>query len=651
VAGVALLAAPFFPLRSLAGGLREESAFVGPGEWVLGLAIFGALAWLAAWTLPGRALERIRAGARALAEKGGRGRTAALLGLLALLLVAASTLAFARRPLLVDAVIQLFQAEIFASGRLTAPAPAEPEFFVTQHMVLDGERWYSQYPPGHAALLALGALLGAAWVVPALLSLAAAFLLHRFAARAYDEPTARVTLVLLLLAPFFWFMGASFMNHVSSLAGVAAFLYAFARWEDEGRTALAAVAGAALGLAFLSRPVETLAIGAVFAGVAAGRAARSRRWLPLAVGGAAFLAVASLYLAFNAATTGHPLRPGYIELWGSAHGLGFHESPWGERHTPAAGLLNQILDLSLLNVFLFEWPIPALLPLGLALAAGWLAGRWDLRLVVALFAVPAANLFYWHRDTFLGPRFLHVTLAFAIPLTARALVVGARRLSGKRIGGGGVPVVDAATWALMALVLSTAYAVAYGVPARFLIYRTGMASMKLDLVEAARDAGIERGLVFVSESWGSRVIAELRGLGAGASAVEKAYRQSDLCDLDSLVRRAESGGWSASRVESALDSVRVGQEALVLAPVGEDPTTRFRPGRRLSAECLDQIEYDAVRYQNFTAQLPDDRPTLDGPLVFARDLRVSNARLLGRYPDRAAWVFRGGQFVPLRERR
>ncbi len=645
-AGVLLLAVPFLPSPGL---LREESAFVGPGEWLLGLAIFGAAAWLAAWMLPDVARSRLRSTAAALAGTGGRGRTVVLLGLLAVVLVVASTLAFDRRPLLVDAVIQLFQAEIFASGRLTAPAPAAPEFFVTQHMVLDGARWYSQYPPGHAAVLALGALLGAAWLVPIALSLATAFFLQRFAARAFDEPTARVTLVLLLLSPFFWFMGASFMNHVSSLAGVAVFLYAFARWEDGGRAGAAAVAGAALGFAFLSRPLEALAIGTVFAGVAVGSAWRSRRWLPLAVGGASFLAIASLYLAFNAATTGDPLRPGYIELWGSAHGLGFHESPWGERHTAAIGLRNQILDLSLLNVFLLEWPIPALLPLGLALAAGWLAGRWDRRLLAALFMVLAANVFYWHRDTFLGPRFLHVTLAFVLPLTARALVVGARRLSGRRIGTGGVPAVDAATWALLVLVLSTAYAVAYGIPARFLIYRTGMASMKLDLVEAAHDAGIQHGLVFVSESWGSRVIAELRGLGAGASAVEKAYRQSDLCDLDSLVRSAESEGWSGVRVEAALDSVRVGQEALVLVPVGEDPTTRFRPGRRLSAECLEQIEYDRGRYQNFTAHLPDNRPTLDGPLVFARDLRASNARLLRGYPDREAWVFRGGEFRPLRE--
>jgi hypothetical protein len=646
VAGAFLLVVPFLPLRSLAGGLREESAFVGPREWALGLAIFGLAAWLLALVLPERAAERLRERTAALARTGGRRRATALLVVLGGILVAVSTFAFENRPQLIDDVIQLFQARIFASGAVTAPAPPLDGFFITQHMIVEGGRWYSQYPPGHAALLAIGVLLGAPWIVPIALSLATAVLLHRFAARAYDEPTGRVTLLLLVLAPFFWFMGASFMSHVSSLAGVAAFLYAFVRWENEGRLGFLAVAGAALGVAFLSRPVEVVAIGAVFAGVLAADAVRRRRWRPIAACGAAFLAVASLYLLFNAATTGDPFRPGYIELWGTAHGLGFHESPWGEPHTPAAGLRNEILDLSLLDVFLFEWPIPALWPLGLALAAGWLTERWDARLVAALLAVPAAYFFYWHRDTFLGPRFVYVTLAFVLPLAARAILVGARRMRGRRLGLPGFASVHAATWGLLVIALSTAYALGYGIPARFLIYRTSMGSMKLDLVAEARAAGIDRGLVFVAETWGSRVIAELRGLGARAPTVEKAYRQADLCDLQGIVDRARSENWSPGRVEAALDAARVGPEALVFVDVGGGPTTRFKPGSRLSERCLDEIDYDRAGYTLFTPHLPDNQPRLDGPLVLARDLRDWNEDLIARYPDRSVWIYRGRELRP-----
>ncbi|MGH7566440.1 MAG: hypothetical protein ACREK2_06395, partial [Gemmatimonadota bacterium] len=307
---------------------------------------------------------------------------------------------------------------------------------------------------------------------------------------------------------------------------------------------------------------------------------------------------------------------------------------------------NQMLDLSLLGVFLFEWPIPALWPLGVALAAGWLGRRWDFRLIAAFLAVPAANFFYWHRDTFLGPRFLHVTLAFVVALTARAMIEGARRLRGRQWKPAGFPSVDLATWAFLVVVLSTLYAVGYGAPARFLIYRTSMGSMKLDLVEKAHSAGLDRALVFVSESWGSRVIAQLRGLGASASVVEKAYRQSDLCNLDGIVRRARAEGWSAAPVEAALASVTVGQEALVVVEVSGDPTARFKPGSRLTPECLDQIRYDQSGYSLFTPHLPANDPELSGALVFARDLRDWNDDLIARYPDRAVWIYRGGKLQP-----
>lgn len=638
---------PLLPLPSIVGAIRESSAYVGPGEWVLGLAIFGTVAWLLAWTLPGRVLGRLENLAAGLARAPGARVELALVTLLAAILLLVSMLVFEHRPLLIDGVTQLFQARIFAAGQASAPAPAATEFFVTPQMILEGGRWYSQYPPGHSALLAIGVLAGAPWLVPIALSLAAAAFLYGFARRAYDVSTARLTLLLLVLTPFFWFMGGSYMSHVSSLAAVCGFLYCFARREESGRPAFLAAAGAALGMAFLSRPLESLAIGVVFGAVLAADCVRTKRWGAFAAFGAAFLAIASIYLAFNAATTGHPFRPGYIALWGSSHGLGFHEGPWGEPHTPEAGLSNLLLDLSLLGVFLFEWPIPALWPLGIALAAGWLNRRWDVLLVAAFLAVPAANFFYWHRDTFLGPRFLYVTVAFLLPLTARAMVEGARRLKGRGWKPAGFPGVDLARWAFLAVLLAVLYAIVFGIPARARVYRTSMGSMKLDLVEAAHGAGIEHGLVFVAESWGSRVIAGLRGLGAAASSVEKAYRQADLCQLDGIVRRARAEAWSPPAVESALAAATVGRDSLVLVEVAGDPTARFRPGSRLTAECREEIGYDeAAGYSLFTPHLADNDPALSGPLVFARDLRDHNRVLVGAMPGREVWIYRGGRFSP-----
>ena len=173
-----------------------------------------------------------------------------------------------------------------------------------------------------------------------------------------------------------------------------------------------------------------------------------------------------------------------------------------------------------------------------------------------------------------------------------------------------------------------------------------MESMKLDLVAEAEAAGIDRGLVFVAETWGSRVIAELRGMGASAPAVEKAYRQADLCELQEIADRARSESWPTGRVEAALDEASVGADALVFVDVGGGPTTRFKPGSRLTAVCLDEVRYDRVGYTLFTPHLADDPPDLDGPLVIARDLRDRNAELVTRYPDRAAWIYRGGVLKP-----
>ena len=619
-----------------------------PEEWALGLLVFGSAAWALAVLLPARTIAGLERGIVALAAGRSRRRTALSLGLLAALLCLASALAYEYRPQSVDSVALLFQAKIFASGDLFGQTPRFEEFFVIPHMVAVDGKWFSQYPPGHAALLALGVLAGAPWLVPVLLSLAAAGLLYGFAARAYDRTTANVTLLLLLISPFFWMMGARMMNHVSSLAGLALLLYAWARAEESGSrgSRWMLLAGAGLGMSFLSRPLEALAVGGVAAGFLIAAAARGGRWRCWLAFGAGFAALAGLYLAFNALTTGDPLRPGYIELWGSSHGLGFHATPWGDHHTPLAGVRNELVDLALLDLYLFEWPVPALLPLGLALVAGWLTRRWDDRLLAMFLAIPFVYFFYWHRDASMGPRFLYAGVAFVVPLVARALTEAARRLAGNRVPLPGSPRASLASFALLLGILVGLYGIGYGAPARFRVFETGMESMKLDVAVAAREAGIERGVVFVAVSWGDRLIARLHGLGASASLAEKAYRQADHCELDGLVRRAVAERWSGRRVEEGLQTIMIGEERLVHADVNGDPSARFRPGSRLTPECLDEIRYDQAGYTIYAPHLPENDPALRGPLVTARDLREHNGALRILH-DLPGWLYQGGSFVPI----
>ncbi|MDP2529156.1 MAG: glycosyltransferase family 39 protein [Candidatus Palauibacterales bacterium] len=649
--GAALLVVPLLPLRILFGPYEDVGKLVDPGQWILGAAIVGAVAWLLSLPeLPEPFLRRIGARGRRLED---RVRGVCLV-LLAVMLIWVSWSVFRHRPLLVDSIAQLFQAKIFASGRFTAPAPADPAFFVTQNMVLDSGRWYAQYPPGQAALLVPGVLAGVPWLVPIVLSLVSAVALHAFARRVYDPATARVTLFLLVLCPFFLFMGASFMNHVPTLAFISVFLWLFARWDADGGALALAGAGAALGAAFLCRPFTVAAVAVPFAMFGLSASRRSGRWADLAAGAAGFLVLAGGYPFYDLATTGHAFLTGYVEQWGASHGLGFHETPWGTTHTPLLGLRNELTDVQLLNLNLFEWPIPALWPAAGALLAGWLRDRWSGRLLTAFVAIPAAYFFYWHRDSYLGPRFLFAGVAFIVPLTARTIVLCARRLGGIDLQVASLfRPVSARRLALTAAAIAIGWSIAVGIPGRHRVYATGLMSLKRDLPAEARAAGIDSGLIFVKVAAGSRLIARLRGLGASASSVERGYRRSDFCDLLTLERRARAGRWSQDRLETALRRTESSDQDLVRdRRLNGDPTLRLRRDRfgsslHLPPDCLDELEYDGTGYGLFTPFLLVDRPDLDGLLVVAIDQRGLNRELEARYPDRAAYLYRDGHFEPV----
>jgi len=667
-AGWLLLLVPFIPLRALFDDPPGTTWLVSPGLWLLGIFIFGAIAWLAALFFAA-GVERLATRWRAALDRPGD-RAFRLGGLLLLagILFTVSTFAFARGPLLIDSIIQLFQAKVFASGAAYAPAPEYEGFFTTQHMLVDGDRWYSQYPPGHPAALAIGVWIGAPWLIPILFSLLTAWLITDTARRLFGEPVARVTLVLLVAAPFFWFMGASFMNHVSALLFTSLFLWCFVRWEASGggsgvepggagdgpgagsararrpRAGWIFAAGLALGAAFLSRPLTAVAVGAALA-IPAIRIAGRRWWSAGLLGAVGFAALAAFYFAYNAATTGDPLTAGYMKLWGAEHGLGFHRSPWGDVHTPLTGLRNELVDLGLLQSFLFEWAVPAVFPLGLFLAAGWATRAWETRLVAAFFAIPAAYFFYWHRDAFLGPRYLYEGLPFLMPLLALSFVEVRRRLRGvaHRWPGG----LDPGT-AFAALVgASFVYSLGYGVPQRFRVYATGMESIKRDLVAEAHAAGIDDGLVFVAVSWGNRLIARARQAGASASVAERVYRSSDHCELELVVRAAEAGGWAPDRLDRDMLAIVRPPEEIEVVRLNDDPTLRLVPDRPLADACAREVLYDREGYTNYSPHLARNDPDLHGRLVFARDLSDQNGRLRALYPEYPAYLYRDGRFIPL----
>lgn len=211
----------------------------------------------------------------------------------------------------------LLQGETFASGRLTNPAPVQPEYFETHH-VLTAPTYQSKYPPGPGIPIAFGLwLFESPWpgvaVAFAIACVAVAWMLQavvpvRWAAIGGLLPLLRFGV---FEAPdtdwFCYWIRSAWGGSVAMLGGALLFGGAF-RWVRDARASHAAWAGAGLSLLALSRPWEGLMVAVpVVAAVLVPLVREPRRFVSLA--GAVVVLVPSFLglAAYNHAVTGNAL--------------------------------------------------------------------------------------------------------------------------------------------------------------------------------------------------------------------------------------------------------------------------------------------------------------------------------------------------------
>ncbi len=572
----------------------------------------------------------------------------------ACLYIAVAHWLFNGRPLLVDEIVEERQAQIFAAGHLWLPAPSHPEFFSSLLMVDAGGRVYSQFPPGGPALLALGALAGATWLV---VPICAAVSVIAFAVLArVAEPNTRVAIAavaLFAVAPFTVFMSGSHMNHVTALMciliGAGALVHVTARpAQDGGRPGLAFVSGLGFGAAATIRPVDALAFAAPAAVWYTWRALRApRRWADAlaALAGVALPMGAMLYV--NAHTTGAPLLFGYQVLWGQDHDLGFHRAPWGGTHTPARGL--QLVNLYFLRLqdYLYETPIPALLPAIGALALTKRLRPPDRYLLISCALVTGLYFAYWADGNFLGPRFVYTFGPVAALWTVRFPSLLRERLRLSTLTPATAAFVNRVS--TCALATSAAIALVLGVPLRAAEYRHNFATERWATPEVAAQSGVRNALVFVREGWVAQLIARLWALGVSHEHVETLYREVDVCRLDSAVAaleaRARPGGRDDAALYSAIapllrDSATVGV-ARAGGPAGE--RLRVQRGYAYPPHCARRLAEAAAGSSPLAVLLAVG--AADGN-VYARDLHGRDSLLLAAYPDRPVYIVHPASSAP-----
>ena len=355
----------------------------------------------------------------------------ALVALLGCLLL--SVFAYQRHPHVPDELAYLIQAKMFAEGRLWLPLPPVTEGFVVDLMIFEPDRWYSTFAPGWPALLALGTLLGAAWLVNPILTAVNVLLIDIALRHWIDGRTSVLAALLYAVSPWTLFLGMSFMSHAFTLTCALAAVIAIGKMRAGGSLAWAALAGAGIGLVGITRPLDGLALSiplGLWALIQRGRLHLVRAGLVTVL----TAAVGSLVLVYNRALTGDAGTFPVMKFWDGAAGAGVNALGFGPNrgygpngldplagHGPLDVVLNANLNLTQLNVDLFGWGIASLLPLLWLLVRGRVRrGDW-LLLGFSVWVVAVQSLYYFSGGADFGARYWYLVAAPLYALSARGL--------------------------------------------------------------------------------------------------------------------------------------------------------------------------------------------------------------------------------------
>lgn len=167
-----------------------------------------------------------------------------------------------------DTVSYLFQAKLFAEGKISLPEPPDYGFSSSPHINILHGKWYSKYPFGNALMLMFGVFVKAPWLIPALATGAALFLLFLIVKETYGKEVALIAIIIGLISPATAGMGSTWFSEPVSRFYLALYLFTLIRiLNGAGSIIYPLLSGFALGYAFNTRPLSAIVfgvIGAVF---------------------------------------------------------------------------------------------------------------------------------------------------------------------------------------------------------------------------------------------------------------------------------------------------------------------------------------------------------------------------------------------------
>ena len=301
-------------------------------------------------------------------------------------------------PTVQDEYSYVLQSKIFAHLHWTAPPPPVPSSFQQPH-VLTTPHLASKYPPGHALLLAVGAVVGTPWLVPLVLSGISAALIFLLAESVVGTWIAVLCWAVWLGDPVTLKFQPGYFSEVTSGLGFLASWWFLRRWRATNAPRWLVFTALAIGWMAITRPLTALMFALPVGVYVIARVLRERLWrhvLLAAVAGAGVIAILPLW---NAKTTGKwNVSP--VTLYTRDY-LPFDKPGFGFDSTPPALPLSPITQ-DLYDEFsrYHKWYTPAQVPRAAYNRARALFGAefggWRIALVpLALLGVGFATAELW----------------------------------------------------------------------------------------------------------------------------------------------------------------------------------------------------------------------------------------------------------------
>jgi len=350
-----------------------------------------------------------------------------------ILAIVLNFISYERHPHVPDEVVYLYHAHYLADAMLTVPAPPVPEAFSIYMIPYESERWYSIFPPGWPAMLAIGTFFGAPWIVNPLLAGLNVLLAYILVGEIYSRRTARIVVFLLCFSPWHVFMAMNFMAHTFTLTCALAAAAAISRARRTNKAIWGWLSGVMTGVVSLIRPLDGLMVAGLLGLWAIGVGGRRLKFSSIAgfLGGA--IVVGAIVLPYNKQITGNvagfPLTAYYERYYGpKVNALGFGPERglgWAidafPGHSPLEALINANLNISSVNLELFGWSTGSLFLAALLFFSRTMERRDHLMFTVILAILGIYSLYWFSGGADFGARYWYLMLVPVVCLTARGI--------------------------------------------------------------------------------------------------------------------------------------------------------------------------------------------------------------------------------------